>query len=65
MGTFAQKSSFCYTYIKLVFYEVVKLLIHYVISSFWILRKGKLFGCQHQTHDVINKPNIDVMLHSI
>jgi hypothetical protein len=47
------------------FYKVVKLLIHYVTSSFWILCKGKLFGCQHQTHDVINKPNIDVMLHSI
>ncbi len=28
------------------------------------IHKGKLLGCQFQAHDVINKPNLDVILHS-
>ncbi len=39
-------------------------MIHYVISSFWIhIQKGKLLGCWLQAHDIINKLNLDVILH--
>ncbi len=46
-------------------FKTIKILIHYVISSSWVcIGKGKLLGCQFQTHDVVNKPNLDVVLHS-
>jgi len=39
-------------------------LIHFVISSSCVcICKGKLLGCQFQACDVINKPNLDVILH--
>ncbi len=39
-------------------------MIHYVISSSWVcICKGKCFGHHLQACDVINKPNLDVILH--
>ncbi len=38
-------------------------MIHFVISSSWVrLHKRKLLRCQLQARDVINKPNLDVIL---
>jgi hypothetical protein len=42
----------------------LKILIHYEVSSSWIrICKAKLLGCQLQGHEVINKPNLNVILH--
>jgi len=38
-------------------------LIHSIISSWVCIHKGKLLGHQLQACDVINKPNLDVILH--
>ncbi len=47
-----------------LFFKAIKVLIHYVNSSSWIhIQKGKLLGHQLQAHDVINKLNLDVILH--
>ncbi len=47
-----------------LFLKTIKVLIHYVISSSWVrICIGKLLGRQLQAHDVINKPNLDVILH--
>jgi hypothetical protein len=61
------------SYIKIIIFphiyqffnkKVIKVLIHYVISSSWVCKcKGKLLGHQLQARDVINKPNLDVSLH--
>jgi hypothetical protein len=52
------------TQIPNLFFLIIKVLIHYVISSSWVqIHKRKLLGHQLQTHDVINKPNLDVILH--
>jgi hypothetical protein len=64
MGTLTEKSYFCHTYIN-VFFLIIKILIHSIISSSWVcIHEGKLLGCQLQARDVINKPNLDVILHS-
>jgi len=47
-----------------LFSKVIKILIHSIISSSWVcIRKGKLLGHQFQARGVINKPNLDVILH--
>jgi hypothetical protein len=52
------------THIPNLFFDVIKVLIHSIISSSWVcIHNGKLLGCQLQAHDVINKPNLDVILH--
>ncbi len=39
-------------------------MIHSIISSSWVcICKGKLLGHEFQAHEVINKPNLDVILH--
>jgi hypothetical protein len=44
------------THISNLFFKAIKVLIHFVISSSWVhIHKGKIFGCQLQAHDVINK----------
>jgi len=49
-----------------LFFDVIKLLIHYIILSSWVhIHNGKLLGLQLQACDVINKPNLDVILHFI
>jgi hypothetical protein len=51
------------THIPNLFFKAIKILIHHVVSSSWIrIRKAKLLGCQFQVHEVINKPNLDVIL---
>jgi len=51
------------TCIPNLFFKAIKVLIHYVILSSWILiQKGKLLRRQLQAHDVINKLNLDVIL---
>jgi hypothetical protein len=53
------------THIPSLFFKVIKILIHFIISTSWVwVYKGKLLGSQLQAHDVINKPNLDVILHS-
>ncbi len=50
------------THIPNLFFKAIKVLIHFVISSSWVrIHKGKLLGRQLQAHDVINKPNLDVI----
>ncbi len=40
-------------------------MIYYIISSSWVrIHKGKLLGHQLQACDVINKLNLNVILHS-
>jgi len=52
------------THIPILFFKTIKILIHSVISSFWVhIHEGKLFGRQLQACDVINKPNLDIILH--
>jgi hypothetical protein len=52
------------THIPNLFSKIIKVLIHSVISSSWVrIHKGKLLGHQIQALDVINKPNLDVILH--
>jgi hypothetical protein len=52
------------THIPNVFKFFIKELIHYVISSSWVcICKRKLFGHQLQARDVINKPDLDLILH--
>ncbi len=52
------------THIPNLFFEVIKVLIHFVVSSSWVhICKGKLLGRELQARDVINKPNLDVILH--
>ncbi len=47
-----------------LFSKTINVLIHSIISSSWVhIHKGKLLGCQLQACDVINKPNLDVILH--
>ncbi len=53
------------THIPICFSKLlIKVLINFIISSSWVhIRKRKLLGCQFQASDVINKPNLDVILH--
>jgi hypothetical protein len=52
------------THIPILFLKAIKVLIYSIISSSWAcIRKGKLLGRQVQACDVINKPNLDVILH--
>jgi hypothetical protein len=52
------------THIPYLFFKAIKILIHCVISSSWIrLHKEKLLRHQLQAHGIINKPNLDVILH--
>jgi hypothetical protein len=52
------------THIPNLFFRVIKILIHFVISSSWLhIRKGKFLGCQLQARDIINKPNLDTLFY--
>jgi hypothetical protein len=52
------------TRIPNLYFKAIKVLIHYVISSSWVcICEGKCFGHHLQACDVINKPNLDVILH--
>jgi predicted transcriptional regulator YheO len=53
------------THIPNFFFDIIKVLIHSITSSSWVhIHNGKLLGHQLQARDVINKPNLDVILHS-
>ncbi len=53
------------THVPNLCFKAIKVLIHFVISSPWVrICKGKLLRRQLQAGDVINKPNLDVILHS-
>jgi len=53
------------THIPNSFFLTIKISIHFVISSSWVcICKGKLLGYQLQACEIINKPNLDVILHS-
>ncbi len=47
-----------------LFFKAIKVLIHSINSSSWVhIHERKLLGRQLQARDVINKPNLDVILH--